>query len=104
LGRARIRANVLAAGPIRSVASEVFERFDVLCDAWEAQAPMGWDSSDPTPVGRVACMLFSDWAETMSGGIVHADGGYHALARPADCNFATATDSLEALLTPARSA
>ena len=89
LGRARIRANVVAAGPIRSVASEVFTRFDVLCDNWEAQAPLGWDSNDPTPVGKVACLLLSDWADSMSGGIVHADGGYHALARPADCNFAT---------------
>jgi len=89
LGRAHIRANVIAAGPVRSVASEVFTRFDVLCDNWEAQAPLGWDSNDPTPVGKVACLLLSDWAESMSGGIIHADGGYHALARPADCNFAT---------------
>lgn len=100
LGRARIRANVLAAGPIRSVASEVFERFDVLCDAWEAQAPMGWDSNDPTPVGRAACLLFSDWAQSVTGGIVHADGGYHALARPLDHNFATAAEPLGALLSP----
>jgi meromycolic acid enoyl-[acyl-carrier-protein] reductase len=101
LGRARIRANVIAAGPIRSVASEVFSRFDVLCDAWEAQAPLGWDSNDPTPVGRVACLLLSDWADSMTGGVIHADGGYHALARPADCNFATPVDSLDALLAPA---
>jgi len=101
LGRARIRANVLASGPIRSVASEVFGRFDILCDAWEAQAPLGWDSNDPTPIGRVACLLLSDWADSMTGGIVHADGGYHALARPADWNFATSEGQLESLLTPA---
>jgi enoyl ACP reductase len=102
LGEARIRANVLAAGPIRSVASEVFTRFDILCDAWEAQAPLGWDSNDPTPVGRAACLLLSDWADAMTGGIIHADGGYHALARPADCNFATSERPLDSLLTPAR--
>jgi enoyl-[acyl-carrier protein] reductase I len=72
------------------VASEVFERFDVLCDAWEAQAPLGWDSDDPAPVGRAACMLLSDWSAPISGSIVHADGGYHALARPADFNFGSA--------------
>jgi enoyl-[acyl-carrier protein] reductase I len=87
LGPLGIRTNLVAAGPIRSVASEVFGRFDVLCDAWEEQAPLGWDSDDPAPVGRAVCMLLSDWAASLSGGIVHADGGYHAVARPAHQNF-----------------
>ncbi|HEX8074327.1 MAG TPA: enoyl-ACP reductase FabI [Thermoleophilaceae bacterium] len=90
LGPAGVRTNLLAAGPIRSVASEVFERFDVLCDAWEAQAPLGWDSDDPTDVGRAACLLLSDWSSSMTGGILHADGGYHAMARPAEFNFGSA--------------
>ena len=88
LGPLGIRTNLIAAGPIRSVASEVFARFDVLCDAWEAQAPLGWDSDDPTAVGKVVCVLMSDWADSLSGGVVHADGGYHAVAAPASLNFA----------------
>jgi enoyl ACP reductase len=88
LGPLGIRTNLVAAGPIRSVASEVFARFDVLCDAWEAQAPLGWDSDDPTAVGKVVCLLMSDWAESLTGGVVHADGGYHAVAAPVELNFA----------------
>lgn len=82
LGPRGIRTNLVASGPVRSVASEAFERFDVLCDAWEAQAPLGWDSDDPAPVARAVCLLWSDLAAGISGSVVHADGGAHALARP----------------------
>jgi meromycolic acid enoyl-[acyl-carrier-protein] reductase len=103
LGPLGIRTNLVAAGPIRSVASQIFSRFDVLCDAWEAQAPLGWDSDDPTVVGKAVCLLFSDWSAGMTGGIVHADGGYHALARPAHDNFGVAeAGTSESLASAAR--
>jgi meromycolic acid enoyl-[acyl-carrier-protein] reductase len=89
LGPRKIRSNVLACGPITSVAAETFERFEVLCDAWEAQAPLGWDADDPTAIGKAACLLLCDHAAAMTGGVLHADGGYHAVARPAADNFAS---------------
>jgi enoyl-[acyl-carrier protein] reductase I len=95
LGPLGIRTNLLAAGPIRSVASEVFANFDVLCDAWEDQAPLGWDAEDSTSIARAACLLMSDWAAALTGGIVHADGGYHAVARPARFNFAAQPEEEE---------
>jgi hypothetical protein len=33
------------------------------------------------------CALLSDWTSALTGGIVHADGGYHAVARPAAESF-----------------
>jgi enoyl-[acyl-carrier-protein] reductase (NADH) len=35
-------------------------------------------------------MLLSDWSACLTGGIVHADGGYHAVAAPAEQNFGKA--------------
>jgi enoyl-[acyl-carrier protein] reductase I len=87
LGDRGIRANLVAAGPMRSVASEAFPRFEQLCDAWAAQAPLGWDADDATPVARAVCLLWSDHAAAITGSIVHADGGYHAVAEPLSRRF-----------------
>ena len=82
LGPRGIRTNLVAAGPMRSVASEAFARFESLCDAWAEQAPLGWDADDAAPIARAVCLLWSDHAAAITGSIVHADGGYHAVAEP----------------------
>ena len=50
-----------------------------MAGAWQRGAPLGWDQSDPTPVARAVCFLLSDWAAAISGEVLHADGGFHAL-------------------------
>lgn len=81
LGPLGIRANLIAAGPVRSVsASGGFRGFDVLADAWSHAAPLGWDARDAQPIAAAACFLFSDLSRGITGEIVHVDGGHHAVA------------------------
>jgi enoyl ACP reductase len=79
LGRYGIRANCVAAGPLRTMAARGIPGFDTLADAWAKGAPLGWDVTDPEPVARVATWLLSDWAKGITGEIVHVDGGFHAM-------------------------
>jgi enoyl ACP reductase len=80
LGPRRIRANLVSAGPIASPAAGGIPGFDDLSGSWPEAAPLGWDSDDPTPVARAVCFLLSDWAEAISGELIHVDGGAHAVA------------------------
>ena len=43
-----VRANLVAAGPLTTVAASNIDGFDVLAEAWQRQAPLGWDMSDPS--------------------------------------------------------
>jgi enoyl-[acyl-carrier protein] reductase I len=80
LGPRGIRVNLVSAGPIETAAAGGIPGFDDLAGAWERAAPLGWDPTDPAPVARAVCFLLSDWASAISGEIVHADGGFHAVA------------------------
>ncbi len=81
LGPRGIRANLIAAGPIRSTsASGAFRNFDVIEGAWDEAAPLGWDAHDAKPIASAACFLFSDSSRAITGEILHVDGGFHAVA------------------------
>ncbi|WP_433871262.1 enoyl-ACP reductase FabI [Saccharopolyspora sp. CA-218241] len=80
LGPEGIRVNLVAAGPLRTVAARSIPGPDDLEDAWR-RAPLGWDSGDPGPVGKTICALLSDWLPTTTGAVVPADGGFHAIGR-----------------------
>jgi enoyl-[acyl-carrier protein] reductase I len=79
LGRHGIRANLVSAGPIRTLAAGGIPGFDRLKGAWADGAPLGWDCDDPAPVADAACFLLSDLARAITGEIVHVDGGLHAM-------------------------
>ncbi|HEY2803999.1 MAG TPA: enoyl-ACP reductase FabI [Actinomycetota bacterium] len=79
LGPKNIRVNCVSAGPLRTIAAKGIPGFDVLAAAWGSRAPLGWDTSDPTPVARTVAFLLSDWAAGITAEIVHVDGGYHAI-------------------------
>ncbi|HEX2031753.1 MAG TPA: enoyl-ACP reductase FabI [Actinomycetota bacterium] len=79
LGRAGIRVNCVAAGPLRTVAAKGIPGFDRFIDAWPRRAPLGWDPTDPGPVADTVMFLLSDRARGITGEIVHVDGGYHAM-------------------------
>jgi enoyl ACP reductase len=78
LGPRGIRVNTVSAGPLRTMAGRG-AGVDEIAGAWSRRAPLGWDTSDPTPVGRVVAFLMSDLSEGITGELIHVDGGYHAM-------------------------
>jgi enoyl-[acyl-carrier protein] reductase I len=56
--------------------------FDELAGAWERQAPLGWDTTDPGAVAEACLWLLSERSRAVTGEIVHVDGGYHAMGAP----------------------
>jgi meromycolic acid enoyl-[acyl-carrier-protein] reductase len=79
LGQYQIRVNAIASGPIRSLAAKGVPGFSSVEEAWGRRAPLGWDTTDPTPVGRAACALLSDYMLGTTGEVIHVDGGCHAV-------------------------
>jgi meromycolic acid enoyl-[acyl-carrier-protein] reductase len=79
LGPAGIRCNLVAAGPLRTVAAKSIPGFSAFEDTWAARAPLGWDVNDTTGVARTCVAMLSDWFPHTTGEIVHVDGGFHAI-------------------------
>ncbi|WP_310634209.1 enoyl-ACP reductase FabI [Paraburkholderia sp.] len=77
LGPRGIRVNLVASGPLRTAAARGEPRFDEIAAAWQARAPLGWDTADTGKVARTCVALLSDWLPATTGEIVHADGGFH---------------------------
>jgi enoyl-[acyl-carrier protein] reductase I len=79
LGPDGVRVNLVAAGPLHTMAARSIDGFGGFEDTWKDRAPLGWDARDPEPVARAVCLLLSDWARGITGEIVHVDGGLHAV-------------------------
>ena len=79
LGPRGIRVNLVAAGPLRTMAAKSIPGFAAFENAWHDRAPLGWNIEDPTPVARTVCALLSDWLPATTGSMVWADGGFHAV-------------------------
>jgi meromycolic acid enoyl-[acyl-carrier protein] reductase len=79
LGPRGIRVNLVAAGPLGTMAAKSIPGFNQLRDAWGDRAPLGWDTADATPVAKSICALLSDWLPATTGSMVWVDGGVHAL-------------------------
>jgi enoyl-[acyl-carrier protein] reductase I len=61
--RRGVRSNLVAAGPLQTVAGIEHRGLDGLGAGLERQAPLGWDLSDPTPVADACLFLLSRWRE-----------------------------------------
>ncbi|WP_116715400.1 enoyl-ACP reductase FabI [Euzebya tangerina] len=79
LGAQGTRVNLIAAGPLKTMAARQIEGFSQFEDTWDDRAPLGWDITDTEPVGRAVCALLSDWMPGVTGEIIHCDGGVHAM-------------------------
>jgi len=79
LGPRRIRVNLVAAGPLRTMAAKSIPGFSRFEDAWSERAPLGWDIGDTEPAAQACVALMSDWFPASTGEIVHVDGGFHAM-------------------------
>jgi meromycolic acid enoyl-[acyl-carrier-protein] reductase len=90
LGPRGIRVNLVAAGPLHTMAARSIDGFGDFEGVWRDRAPLGWDMRDPEPVARTICALLSDWMPGVTGEIVHVDGGVHAVGAgmpPEDVNM-----------------
>ena len=94
LGPRGVRVNLVAAGPLHTIAAHGIAGFETFEPVWEERAPLGWDARDATPVARTVCALLSTWMPGVTGELVHCDGGVHAMGagmpRTADADEASA--------------
>ena len=79
LGPKGIRVNLVAAGPLRTMAATSIPGFEQFEELWSDHSPLGWDINDAEPSARAVIALLSDWFPATTGEIVHVDGGFHAM-------------------------
>ena len=79
LGSKNIKVNLIAAGPVRTVAAKSIPGFSLFEDVWSDRAPLGWDNKNAEPVGKAFAALMSDFFPATTGEIIHVDGGFHAM-------------------------
>lgn len=78
LGGQGIRSNLVAAGPVKTMAAKSIPGFKKFEDVWDDRAPLGWDVTDSTAVSKAVVALLSDWFPATTGEMIHVDGGFHA--------------------------
>jgi enoyl-[acyl-carrier protein] reductase I len=79
LGPHQVRVNLVAAGPVRTVAARAIPGIELFEEVWGERAPLGWDINDSTAVAKACVALLSDLFPATTGEIIHVDGGYHAM-------------------------
>jgi meromycolic acid enoyl-[acyl-carrier-protein] reductase len=79
LGPENIRCNLIAAGPIKTMAAKSIPGFQEFEDVWNERAPLFWDVADPVPAAQGAVALLSPFFPKTTGEIIHVDGGVHAI-------------------------
>jgi enoyl-[acyl-carrier protein] reductase I len=78
-GPRNIRVNLIAAGPIKTMAAKSIPGFEEFESVWNERAPLKWDVSDPTPAAQATVALLSDWFPKTTAEIIHVDGGVHGM-------------------------
>jgi enoyl-[acyl-carrier protein] reductase I len=78
LGPEGIRVNLVAAGPLETLAKRAISGADAFNDVWGVRAPIGWDPKDMTPTAKAVVALLSDWFPKTTGEMIHVDGGLHS--------------------------
>ncbi|CAB4995130.1 unannotated protein [freshwater metagenome] len=79
LGPENIRINLVAAGPIRTMAAKSIPGFEEFEKVWNERSPLTWDTTDPIPAAQATVALLSDWFPKTTAEIIHVDGGLHAM-------------------------
>ena len=79
LGPKGIRCNLVAAGPMRTIAAKAIPGFTAFEEEWTKKAPLGWDVNDSSGVAKTTMALFTDLFSHTTGSIIHVDGGYHSI-------------------------
>ncbi len=79
LGPHKVRCNLIAAGPVKTMAAKSIPGFAKFEDVWSERAPLGWDVNDSDCVARACVALMSDFFPMTTGSMIHVDGGFHAM-------------------------
>ena len=79
VGPQAIRVNMLAAGPIRTMAAKSIPGFSIFEDSWAERAPLGWDINDSSAVADTAVAMLSPLMRATSASVIHVDGGAHSM-------------------------
>jgi enoyl-[acyl-carrier protein] reductase I len=74
-----IRVNALSPGPISTLAARGISGFTEMKAAALAKAPLQ-STATPAEVGAAACFLASDGAASVTGQVIHMDGGLSAIS------------------------
>lgn len=80
LGPRGIRVNAISAGPLRTLAGRGAGVDDMLV-LYEKMSPLGKNITHEE-VGQAAGFLLSDHSKTITGEILHVDGGYNIMGSP----------------------
>jgi enoyl-[acyl-carrier protein] reductase I len=79
VGPDKIRVNMLAAGPVRTIAAKSIPGFSLFEETWAHRAPLGWDVYDSSAVADTAVAMLSPLLRATTASIIHADGGAHSM-------------------------
>lgn len=78
LGPEGVRSNLVAAGPLETIAKKAIPGAESFNEIWGQRAPLGWDPRDLTPTAKAVVALLSDWFPATTGEMIHVDGGLHS--------------------------
>jgi enoyl ACP reductase len=78
LGPEGVRVNLVAAGPLETLAKKAIGGADEFNTVWATRAPLGWDPRDPEPTAKAVVALLSDFFPSTTGEMIHVDGGLHS--------------------------
>ncbi len=78
LGASGVRSNLVAAGPLETIAKKAIPGANTFNDVWAERAPLGWSPTDMEPTAKAVVALLSDFFPMTSGEIIHVDGGLHS--------------------------
>ncbi len=79
LGPEGVRSNLVAAGPVDTVAKTAIPGAEAFNEVWQTRAPLGWNAKDAEPTAKAVVALLSDWFPATTGEVIHVDGGVHAM-------------------------
>jgi enoyl ACP reductase len=79
VGPDHVRVNMLAAGPVRTIAAKSIPGFSVFENTWDERAPLGWNVHDSSAIADTAVALLSPLLRATTASVVYADGGAHAM-------------------------
>jgi enoyl ACP reductase len=79
VGPDKIRVNMLAAGPVRTMAAKSIPGFSLFEETWSERAPLGWDVHDGSAVADAGIALLSPLLRGTTASIIYVDGGAHSM-------------------------